>query len=94
MRRIFGAKKEVAPPPTLDETTDRLDVRGNRADDKINQLDAQLTKFKEQIKRTRPGPAQNAIKRRALQVSVRVFISCRAASASQVDRSSARSCSV
>lgn len=31
-------------------------------------LDEQLAKFKEQIKKTRPGPAQDAIKRRALQV--------------------------
>ncbi|KAG1666783.1 hypothetical protein FOA52_004619 [Chlamydomonas sp. UWO 241] len=68
MRRIFGAKKEVVPAPTLDETTDRLDMRGTKADDKIAALDVQLSKFKEQIKRTRPGPAQTAIKRRALQV--------------------------
>jgi hypothetical protein len=30
MRRIFGAKKEVPPPPTLDETTDRLNSRGDK----------------------------------------------------------------
>ena len=30
MRRIFGAKKAQAPPPTLDETTDRLTGRGDK----------------------------------------------------------------
>ncbi len=37
-------------------------------DDQIKKLDDQLVKYKEQIKKTRPGPAQEAIKRRALQV--------------------------
>ncbi|GAX77797.1 hypothetical protein CEUSTIGMA_g5240.t1 [Chlamydomonas eustigma] len=68
MRRIFGAKKEVVPPHTLDEASERMQDRGDRMDDKVKQLDDQLLKFKEQIKRTRPGPAQDAIKRRALQV--------------------------
>lgn len=54
--------------PTLDETTDRLGARGDKVDDKIKALDEQLAKFKDQIKKTRPGPAQDAIKRRALQV--------------------------
>ncbi|KXZ49322.1 hypothetical protein GPECTOR_22g916 [Gonium pectorale] len=68
MRRIFGAKKPEAPVPTLDETTDRLDTRGAKADEKIKALDEQLARYKEQIKKTRPGPAQDAIKRRAMQV--------------------------
>lgn len=41
---------------------------GNRTDEKIRALDEQLAKYKEQLKKTRPGPAQDAIKRRALQV--------------------------
>ncbi|KAG2500732.1 hypothetical protein HYH03_001496 [Edaphochlamys debaryana] len=68
MRRIFGAPKEKAPVPTLDETNERLDTRGAKTDEKIKALDEQLAKYKEQIKKTRPGPAQDAIKRRALQV--------------------------
>lgn len=39
-----------------------------RLDDKIKALDEQLARFKDQIKKTRPGPAQDGIKRRALQV--------------------------
>eukprot|EP00197_Chlamydomonas_leiostraca_P014229 CAMPEP_0202885486 /NCGR_PEP_ID=MMETSP1391-20130828/41688_1 /ASSEMBLY_ACC=CAM_ASM_000867 /TAXON_ID=1034604 /ORGANISM="Chlamydomonas leiostraca, Strain SAG 11-49" /LENGTH=222 /DNA_ID=CAMNT_0049568737 /DNA_START=44 /DNA_END=712 /DNA_ORIENTATION=- len=68
MRRIFGAAKPQAPAPTLDETTDKLNLRGDKVDDQIKKLDDQLVKYKEQIKKTRPGPAQDAIKRRALQI--------------------------
>lgn len=39
-----------------------------RIDDQIRKLDEQLVKYKDQIKKARPGPAQDAIKRRALQV--------------------------
>lgn len=37
-------------------------------DEKIRKLDAELVKHRENIKRTRPGPAQEAAKRRALTV--------------------------
>ncbi|PKI48445.1 hypothetical protein CRG98_031150, partial [Punica granatum] len=41
--------------------------RGESVDEKIRKLDAALTRYKEQIKRTRPGPAREAIKARALR---------------------------
>lgn len=68
MRRLFGAPKQAAPAASLDDATDRLQTRGDKADAQISKLDEQLAKYKEQIKRTRPGPAQDALKRRALQV--------------------------
>ena len=37
-------------------------------DEKIKKLDAELSRYKEQIKRTRPGPAQEAVKARAMRV--------------------------
>lgn len=37
-------------------------------EDKVKRLDVELCKYKEQIKRTRPGPAQEAIKARAMRV--------------------------
>lgn len=40
----------------------------HRLDLKIDKLDEQLAKLRDQINRTRPGPAQEATKRRALQV--------------------------
>lgn len=39
-----------------------------RLDEKIRKLDEQLIKHREAIKRSRPGPAQEAAKRRALNV--------------------------
>lgn len=68
MRRIFGASKPVAPPPSLNEAGDRLNSRGERLEEQIKKLDAQLMQFREQLKKTRPGPAQDAIKRRAMTV--------------------------
>lgn len=37
-------------------------------DEKIKRLDTELTRYKEQIKKTRPGPAQEAVKARAMRV--------------------------
>lgn len=68
MKRIFGARKPTAPPPTLEEAADKLTGRGDKLDEQINKLDQQLAKFRDQIKRTRPGPAQEGLKRRALAV--------------------------
>ena len=42
--------------------------RGDTVDEKIKKLDAELARYKEQIKKTRPGPAQEAVKARAMRV--------------------------
>jgi len=68
MKRLFGVKKEKPPPPTLDEATGTLEKRGDTVDAKIKKLDMELAKHRELIKKARPGPAQEAAKRRALQV--------------------------
>lgn len=39
-----------------------------RLDEQIKKCDDQLMKFREQLKKTRPGPAQEALKRRAMTV--------------------------
>jgi charged multivesicular body protein 5 len=43
-----------------------LDARAASIDQKIKQIDQQLAKQREQIKKIRPGPSQDAVKRRAL----------------------------
>ena len=68
MKRLFGKKKEVAPPPTLDDATGSLEKRGDGVDAKIKKLDLELALHREIIKKARPGPARDAAKRRALQV--------------------------
>ncbi|KZV55261.1 charged multivesicular body protein 5 [Dorcoceras hygrometricum] len=68
MRRLFGAKKEKEPQPSHQESTDNMSKRGDTIDEKIKKLDAELARYKDQIKKTRPGPAQEAIKARATRV--------------------------
>lgn len=68
MQRIFGAKKNRDPPPSVQDASDRINKRGETVDDKIKRLDAELARYKEQIKKTRPGPAQEAVKARAMRV--------------------------
>ncbi|KAF3788799.1 Charged multivesicular body protein 5 [Nymphaea thermarum] len=68
MKRIFGAKKDKEPPPSINDASDRINKRGENVDEKIKKLDAELARYKEQIKRTRPGPAQEAVKARAMRV--------------------------
>ncbi|GAQ81628.1 SNF7 family protein [Klebsormidium nitens] len=55
MKRMFGVKKEI-------------NKRGDVLDEKIRKLEAELVKYRDQIKRTRPGPPQEAIKARAMRV--------------------------
>lgn len=45
----------------------QINKRGESVEDKVKRLDAELCKYKDQIKRT-PGPAQEAIKARAMRV--------------------------
>ncbi|XP_020574076.1 charged multivesicular body protein 5-like isoform X1 [Phalaenopsis equestris] len=68
MRRVFGAKKNQEPPPTIQDATERINKRGDTVDEKIKKLDSELARYKEQIKKTRPGPAQEALKARAMRV--------------------------
>lgn len=46
----------------------QINKRGDTVDEKIKKLDAELGQYKEQIKKTRPGPAQEAVKARAMRV--------------------------
>lgn len=46
----------------------QITKRGDTVDEKIKKLDAELSRYKEQIKKTRPGPAQDAVKARAMRV--------------------------
>lgn len=68
MKKIFGAKKSQDPPPSIQDATDRIYKRGDTVDEKIKKLDAELARYKDQIKKTRPGPAQEAVKARAMRI--------------------------
>lgn len=66
MRRLFGAAKPVAPPPSLSETSDNMTSRADKIDEQVKKLEGQLAGLRDQMKKTRPGPGLEAIKRRAL----------------------------
>jgi len=68
MKRIFGVRKEKAPPPSLDDASNSLNSRGDNVDARIAKLDTQLAKYKAQISKMRPGASQEAVKRRALVI--------------------------
>ncbi|KAK7821044.1 vacuolar protein sorting-associated protein 60.1 [Quercus suber] len=70
MKRVFGVKKDKEPPPSINDASDRVEInkRGETVDEKIKRLDVELSRYKEQIKKTRPGPAQEAVKARAMRV--------------------------
>ena len=74
MPRAFQVLTSPHPPPAHPQ----LDKRGATLDDKIKRLDAELAKHRDLIRRARPGPAQEAAKRRALTVlkQKRLYESC------------------
>ncbi|KAL3338238.1 hypothetical protein AABB24_030403 [Solanum stoloniferum] len=68
MKRVFGIKKETQPAPSVQDASDRINKRGESVEEKIKKLDAELARYKEQLKKTRPRPAQEAVKARAMRV--------------------------
>ncbi|KAM0862392.1 hypothetical protein ACQ4PT_045282 [Festuca glaucescens] len=68
MKKIFGTKKSKEPTPTIQDATNQVNKRGESVDEKVRKLDEELARYKEQIRRTRPGPSQEAIKARAIRL--------------------------
>jgi len=68
MDRIFGRGKPKAPAPNLNDCVANLDSRGESVDKKIAKLDAELLKYREQMKKMREGPSKNMVKQKAMRV--------------------------
>lgn len=68
MNRIFGKGKPKAPPPNLSDCINNVDTRGESIDKKIARLDAELVKYKDQMKKMRDGPSKNMVKQKAMRV--------------------------
>lgn len=68
MNRLFGRNKPAAPVPSLGEVGASLDKRVESFDKKIQMLDAELFKYRDQMKKMREGPARNAVQQKALRV--------------------------
>lgn len=68
MRRIFGATGKKEPPPNLGDAIANVDSRAESIDKKIAKLDAELVKYKDQMKKMREGPGKNQLKQKALRI--------------------------
>ncbi|KAI8817083.1 Snf7 family [Fimicolochytrium jonesii] len=68
MNRIFGTSKPRAPKPTIADAISSTDARADSVEVKMRKLDAELVKYKEQMKKMREGPAKEAVKQKALRV--------------------------
>ncbi|CAG7723716.1 unnamed protein product [Allacma fusca] len=68
MNRLFGSKKDKAPPPDLNACIGNVDKRAEDSEKKAAQCDAELRKIREQMKKMRDGPAKNQLKQKALRI--------------------------
>uniref|UniRef100_A0A914RJT5 Charged multivesicular body protein 5 n=1 Tax=Parascaris equorum TaxID=6256 RepID=A0A914RJT5_PAREQ len=75
MRRIFGASGKKEPPPNLSDAIANVDSRAESIDKKIMKLDAELVKYKDQMRKMREGPGKNQLKQKALRFTLTYFIS-------------------
>lgn len=67
MNRLFG-KPKAADAPSLSESIQASESRADTLTKKISALDTELRRYREQIGLMKPGPAQNAVKQKALRV--------------------------
>jgi charged multivesicular body protein 5 len=67
MNRLFGTSKKT-PKPSLSDAIAATDTRVDAVEVKIKKLDAELAKYKDQMKKMNDGPGKNAIKSKALRV--------------------------
>ncbi|KAK3914761.1 Charged multivesicular body protein 5 [Frankliniella fusca] len=68
MNRIFGRGKPKEPPPNLSDCIAGVDSRAESVEKKVQRLEQELVKYKDQMKKMRDGPAKNAVKQKALRV--------------------------
>jgi len=68
MNRLFGKGKPKAPAPNLGDCIANVDSRADSIEKKINALDKELVKYKDQMKKMREGPAKNSVKQKAMRV--------------------------
>ncbi|OZJ04274.1 hypothetical protein BZG36_02568 [Bifiguratus adelaidae] len=67
MNRIFGTSKKT-PKPTLNDAIASTDGRVDAVEVKIKRLDAELTKYRDQMKKMREGTAKKTVQQKALRV--------------------------
>jgi charged multivesicular body protein 5 len=53
MRRLFGRSKAAAPPPTLEQTAERLGNRGAHIEQELNEINAKLQRITQEMQKNR-----------------------------------------
>ena len=67
MHRLWGKKKEVAPPPSLEESSSNIDKRVENLDAKISGLNKELKVYQQQIAKAK-GATKTNLQKRAMDV--------------------------
>lgn len=67
MNRLFGSTKKQ-PKPTLNDAILNTDGRVDAVEVKVKKLDAELTRYRDQLKKMREGPAKKAVQQKAIRV--------------------------
>ncbi|KAI8974112.1 Snf7-domain-containing protein [Pilobolus umbonatus] len=67
MNRLFGSTKR-APKPTLNDAILSTDERVDAVEVKVKKLDAELTRYRDQLKKMREGPAKKTVQQKAIRV--------------------------
>ncbi|CEQ40559.1 SPOSA6832_02201 [Sporobolomyces salmonicolor] len=67
MNRLFGSSGSK-PKPSLNDAIASTDLRIDSIEVKIRKLDAELTKYRDQMRKMRDGPGKSAVQQRALRV--------------------------
>ncbi|VEN49706.1 unnamed protein product [Callosobruchus maculatus] len=68
MNRLFGKSKPKEPGPSISDCIAGVDQRAEAVEKKINALENDLRKFRDQMAKMREGPAKNAVKQKALRI--------------------------
>lgn len=68
MNRIFGSSSAKTPKPTLNDAIQSTETRIDSMEVKIRKLDAELIRYKENMKKLRDGPGKTAMQQRAMRV--------------------------
>lgn len=68
MNRIFGRGKPKTPGPSITDCINSVDTRADGIEQKVQKLETELRKYKDQMAKMREGPAKNGVKQKAMRV--------------------------
>ncbi|KAJ8937440.1 hypothetical protein NQ314_011829 [Rhamnusium bicolor] len=68
MNRLFGKGKPKEPGPSISDCISGVDQRAETVEKKINALENDLRKYRDQLSKMREGPGKNAVKAKAMRI--------------------------